>query len=94
MVALALAGFVAVGLGVNYRRYYGRRQQIELSRLTNDRQALVVARARLEQEIRDASSRTHLGPIVEQRLRMYVPPPQQIITLPRPPRAENPPDGR
>jgi hypothetical protein len=38
----------------------------------------------LETAIREASSRTHLQPIAEQRLNMHIPTPDQQVLLPRP----------
>lgn len=62
----------------------GISQARSLRQLEERRDAADAARVRLEAEIRDASSRARLGPVVEQRLHMYVPADSQVIILPRP----------
>ena len=80
---LALLGFVLVATGVIARRSYGIQQNRQLAQLEQKRAALDAERLRLEGAIRDASSRERLVPLVEQRLNMHVPSPNQIIMLPR-----------
>ena len=87
VIAILMLGFFAVAIGVISRRTYGSYQGRQLDGLHNRRDSLATARTRLEDAIRQASSRSHLGPIVEERLKMHVPKPERQITLPRPPRA-------
>lgn len=82
--ALLLIGFLLVTTGVIWRRSHGIDQARDLRRLEARRAELLGQRARLETEIRDASSRARLAPIAEQRLRMHVPNDSQVILLPRP----------
>jgi len=84
IVALALFGFVLVATGVIARRTYGIDQARALRELDRRRQALEAERVKLDGEIRDASSRSRLAPIAEQRLNMHVPSPEQVIMLPSP----------
>lgn len=81
---LALVGIFVLAMGVIARRTMGISQARTLRQLEERRDAADAARVRLEAEIRDASSRARLGPIVEQRLHMYVPADSQVIILPRP----------
>lgn len=84
LVAIVLLGFFAVAMGVIARRTFGIDQARSLRGLVRQRDALDAERVKLEVDIRDLSSRARLGPVVEQRLRMYVPADSQIILLPRP----------
>lgn len=79
-----LLGIFVLAMGVIARRTLGISQARTLRQLEERRDAADAARVRLEAEIRDASSRARLGPIVEQRLHMYVPADSQVIILPRP----------
>lgn len=90
--ALLLIGFVAVASVVILRRVVGVKQQTDIRRLEQQRDALEAERIRLDGEIRDASSRQRLQPIAEQRLNMHIASPQEIVnlTLPRPDRPKNP----
>jgi|SRR5690348_7837555 cell division protein FtsL len=92
VVALALLGFVLVATGVIARRTYGIDQARGMRDLDRRRQALEAERVKLDGEIRDASSRSVLAPIAEQRLNMHVPSPDQVIMLPLPvpPAAQKP----
>ena len=87
MIALVLVGFVLVTTGVIARRVAGVRHQRELLDLQRRRDALVAERVKLEEAIREASSRSKLQPIAEQRLNMRIPPPDQQILLSRRPSA-------
>lgn len=80
---LFLVGFFLVATGVIARRTFGIDQARRLRELERRRDALDASRLKLETEIREASSRARLGPIVEQRLQMYVPADSQVIILPR-----------
>lgn len=90
LIALLLLGFVLVTAGVIARRTYGIQKAKELRALEAKRAALQAERLRLESEIRDASSRARLVPIAESRLGLHVPTPDQVIMLPRQPRAGAP----
>ena len=85
LAALLLIGFVLVATGVIWRRSYGFARARELRELERRQQALVATKIQLEAAIRAASSRSHLEPIVRERLRMQVPADSQIIYLQRPP---------
>jgi len=84
LIAIVLLGFFAVATGVIARRTFGIDQSRALRTLERQRDAVDAARVRLEAEIRDASSRARLVPIVQQRLHMYVPADSQVIILRRP----------
>jgi cell division protein FtsL len=86
LIAVALVGFVLMAVGVIFRRTYGRNELDDLKRLEAQRDSLRAARIQLENAIVDASSRSRLGPIAEQRLNMHIPTPDQQILLPRPAR--------
>jgi cell division protein FtsL len=89
VIAAVLLGFVLVATGVIARRTYGIDQARKIRDLERQRAALEAERLRLESQIRDASSRTRLVPIAEQRLNMHVPTPDQVINLPRPTRPDS-----
>jgi cell division protein FtsL len=78
-----LLGIFILAMGVIARRTLGISQTRAIRQLEERRDAADAARVRLESEIREASSRARLGPVVEQRLHMYVPPDSQVIILPR-----------
>jgi cell division protein FtsL len=86
-LVLVLLGFFAVAMGVIARRTFGISQARSLRALERQRDAVDASRVKLEVEIRDASSRSRLVPIAEQRLRMYVPADSQVIILKRTPPA-------
>lgn len=83
LVLVGLLGFFVVAMGVIARRTFGISQAREIRDLEVRRDALDASRVQLEVEIREASSRARLGPIVQQRLQMYVPADSQVIILPR-----------
>lgn len=83
LIAMVLVGFVLVTTGVIARRVFGVQQQREIRKLQQKRNALEADRIRLETAIREASSRTHLQPIAEQRLNMHIPTPDQQVLIPR-----------
>lgn len=85
LVALVLLGFVLVAAGVIWRRSTGLARARDESRLEQRRAALAAERARLEGDIRDASSRSHLARVAEERLRMHIPNDSQVIFVARPP---------
>jgi cell division protein FtsL len=83
LIAVALVGFVVVTTIVIGRRVWGVRQQTEIRKLQQKRDALEAERIRLDGSIRDASSRTTLQPIAEQRLNMHIATPGEQVILPR-----------
>lgn len=83
LVLVGLLGFFVVAMGVIARRTFGISQARQIRDLEVRRDALDASRVQLEVEIREASSRARLGPIVQQRLQMYVPADSQVIILPR-----------
>lgn len=82
-VALILFAFVVVALAIVWRRTIGIGQSERLAVLDAKRVELEGERARLESEIRDASSRQTLGTTVERRLGMHIPSDKQVVILPR-----------
>ena len=84
LVALVLLGFVLVALSVVWRRTIGIGESKELTDLDTKRVELEGERARLESEIRDASTRQSLGTAVEARLGMHIPADNQVVILQRP----------
>lgn len=91
LLALILVGFVLVATGVIWRRSFGVIRAREQQKLEQQRGALEAERARLERDIRDASSRERLQRIAEERLHMHVPIDSQMILLERPARARRKP---
>lgn len=83
LVAVALAGFLLIAMGVILRRTSGIAAATELQLLERRRAALVAERLRLDGEVRAAGSRATLQPIAERRLQMRVPSDSQVIILPR-----------
>jgi cell division protein FtsL len=83
LIVIVLLGFFVVATGVIARRTFGISQARGLRTLERRRDAVDASRVKLEAEIREAASRARLGPIAEQRLRMYVPADSQIIILRR-----------
>ena len=86
-VALGLLGFVLIATGVIWRRAAGISQAADLRALEQQAVQLEAQQARLENEIREASSRSTLAPIAERRLGMRVPSDTQVVILPRSPRS-------
>ena len=84
LLVFALFGFLVVATGVIARRTFGISQARAIRDREQQRDALDAERVKLETEIRDASSRATLGPVVERRLHMYVPADSQVIILKRP----------
>jgi cell division protein FtsL len=90
IVALVLAAFVLVALCIVWRRTLGISQSERLATLDGKRNELEGERARLESDIRDASSRQRLGVIAETKLGMHIPSDRQVVILPRTGRRESP----
>ncbi len=89
-VALILGAFVFVALSIVWRRTIGIGESERLAALDAKRVELEGERARLESDIRDASSRQTLGASVEHRLGMHIPTDKQVVILPRSRPDENP----
>lgn len=83
LVGLVLAAFVLVALAIVWRRTIGIGGSERLAELDARRVELEGERARLESEIRDASTRQTLGATVERRLGMHIPSDRQVVILPR-----------
>ena len=83
VVALVLLGFVLVSTVVIWRRTAGIQRARELRELERARVDLLAERARLERDIRDASSRARLVPLAERRLGMHLPADSEIVYLVR-----------
>jgi len=85
IVAIILVGFVLVATGVIARRVYGVSQSTRLRNLERQLDALRAERIRVDAEVRDASSRSRLQAIAEQRLNMHIALPEQQVFLTKPP---------
>jgi cell division protein FtsL len=90
LLALVLAAFVCVALSIVWRRTIGIGQSERLAALDAKRSELEGERARVESDIRDASSRQRLGVVAESLLGMHVPSDRQVVILPRTRRRESP----
>ena len=84
VVAVALLTFLLVTRVVIWRRTAGIEQSRALRELERERTELQAARARLERDIRDASSRARLVPVAERRLGMRPASASEIVLLERP----------
>ena len=82
IMATLLIGFVLVASAVIWRRSYGITQSRHLADLDSHIVQLEAQRERLSALIRDESSRTTLGPIV-QALGMHVPDDRQVRMIAR-----------
>jgi cell division protein FtsL len=91
LVAVLLAGFVLVAVGVIWRRSVGVSQGRAIQGLEQQRADLVARKAALDGEIRDATSRARLARVAEERLGLRVPSDSQVIVLPRPDTHRDPP---
>jgi hypothetical protein len=83
LIGVILGAFVLVALSIVWRRTIGIGESERLAQLDSRRVALEGERARLEGEIRVASTRQTLGATVEQRLGMHIPTENQVMILPR-----------
>jgi cell division protein FtsL len=83
LVGVILGAFVLVALSIVWRRTIGIGESERLAQLEAKRTGLQGDRARLESEIRDASTRQTLGATAERRLGMHIPTDQQVVILPR-----------
>ena len=80
-VALFLLGFLIVAVVVIARRSFGRALQNDLSGIERTRTQLSGEVIKLESDIRSASSRNRLAPLVQSTLGMRVPSDTQVIDL-------------
>lgn len=80
-VALFLLGFLIASVGVIARRSWGRALQRDVAEIERTRIQLSGDVIRLEADIRSASSRNRLAPLVESSLGMRVPSDTQVIDL-------------
>lgn len=80
-VALFLLGFLIITVGVIARRSWGQALQRDLTGIERTRTQLSGDVIKLESEIRSASSRNRLAPLVESKLGMRVPSDTQVIDL-------------
>jgi hypothetical protein len=88
---LWLVVFVGVLLAIATRQSAGFRTARHLGELREERTALEARRAELERQIRVASSRQILVPLVERRLGLHQPSDSEFTLLPLPPLRENGP---
>ncbi len=82
IMATLLIGFVVVASAVIWRRSYGITQARQIADLDRHLVQLEAERGRLSALIRDESSRTQLGPLVQQ-LGMRVPDDRQVRSVSR-----------
>jgi cell division protein FtsL len=80
-LALVLIGFLIVTVSVIARRSAGRALQRDLTTIERTRTQLSGETIKLEADIRSASSRNRLAPLVEASLGMRVPSDTQVIDL-------------
>ena len=90
IVGLLLGAFLVVALSIVWRRTIGISESRRLTALEATRAQLESERARVQSDIRDASTRQHLGSVVETRLGMHVPSDKQVVILPRQGASETP----
>lgn len=83
LVGVVLGAFVLVALSIVWRRTIGIGQSEQLAQLEAKRGELEGERARLDAEIRSASTRQTLGTTAERRLGMHIPTDQQVVILRR-----------
>lgn len=83
LVGVILGAFVLVALSIVWRRTIGIGESVRLAQLDAKRVELEGERARLDSEIRDASTRQTLGATVERGFGMHIPTDQQVVILPR-----------
>ena len=84
IVALVLGAFILVASSVIWRRSRGFERDRELRSLQARQSALEAEKVKLLNDIREASSRARLAPLLERRLDMRVPHDSQVIILRRP----------
>jgi cell division protein FtsL len=80
-VALFLLGFLIVTVAVIARRSWGQALQRDLTGIERTRTQLSGEVIKLDADIRSASSRNRLGPLVESKLGMHGPSTTQVIDL-------------
>lgn len=82
LVPLFLLGFLIVAIGIVARRSYGRSLQRDLSGIERTRTQLSGEALKLDAELRAASSRNRIVPLVESTLGMRMPADTQTIDVP------------
>ena len=85
IVFASLAGFVVLTTGVIWRRSLGVTRARAIETLATRRSALAAQRAKLDGDIRAASSMERLGRVAEDRLHLRVPSDSVVVTLQRVP---------
>ena len=88
IIGLLLIGFTIVASGIIWRRGHGIARDRQLRALATRKTELEAEKTKLENDIREASSRARLAPLVEQRLQMRIPNDTQVVILPKPRRAQ------
>ena len=83
MVGVILGAFVLVALSIVWRRTIGIGEAERLAALEGKHVGLEGEWARLESEIREASTRQSLGVAAERKLGMHIPTDKQVMILPR-----------
>ena len=83
LVGVILGAFLLVALSIVWRRTVGIGESERVGQLDARRIELEGERARLEGEIREASTRQSLGATVERGLGMHIPTDKQVVILPR-----------
>lgn len=86
VVFLSLAGFVVLATGVVWRRSIGVTRARAIEQFESRRTALAAQRAKLDGDLRTATSMEKLGRVAEERLHMRVPGDSLVVTLRRSPR--------
>lgn len=81
IVAGGLIAFVLVSATVIGRRSYGHSEGLQLTQLQRRKSNLESERVRLEQQIRNASTRSVIVPIAERVLGMHLPTESQMVNL-------------
>jgi hypothetical protein len=81
IIAGGLIAFVLVTSAVIARRSYGHKEGLALTQLQKRKTNLESERVRLEQAIRDGSSRSVIVPIAERTLGMHLPTEAQMVNL-------------
>ncbi len=82
LVPLFLIGFLIIAIGVVTRRAYGRSLQRDLAVIERTRTQLSGEVLKLDADLRTASSRNRIVPLVEATLGMRMPADTQTIDVP------------
>lgn len=87
-IAVTLAVFLAVAVGVVWRRTKGTATARQLETLAHTRSELESKRLQLESDIVALTGLSRLAPRVQGQMGLHVPNDSQIVLLPRPKRRE------